>query len=76
MLLMQPRVPRISMAHCWRRARHMIRNPGDQVRVIKHLVKCGVSINETDKNGVTPLPSELCGSGVLPAVKEIIALGG
>jgi tankyrase len=49
-------------------------NARAQVAVIRHLVKCGVSVNEIDKNGVTPLHRAVRFRSPA-AVKELIAQG-
>jgi uncharacterized protein len=45
-----------------------------QVRAIRYLLKCGVAVNETDKNGVTPLHRAVRFRSPA-AVKELIARG-
>jgi uncharacterized protein len=45
-----------------------------QVLVIRYLLQCGVAINETDKNGVTPLHRAVRFRSTA-AVKELIAQG-
>lgn len=49
-------------------------DPKLQVRVIRFLAKQGVSINETDKNGVTPLHRAVRFRSVA-AAKELLTLG-
>ncbi|HEY1599937.1 MAG TPA: ankyrin repeat domain-containing protein [Pirellulales bacterium] len=49
-------------------------NPKIQVLVIRHLVQCGVSVNERDANGVTPLHRAVRFRSPA-AVKELIAHG-
>ncbi|TWU14691.1 Ankyrin repeats (3 copies) [Symmachiella macrocystis] len=49
-------------------------DPTNQIRVIRHLVQCGVSVNETDKNGVTPLHRAARFRSPV-AAKELIASG-
>jgi ankyrin repeat protein len=49
-------------------------DPTNQVRVIRHLIRCGVSVNETDKNGVTPLHRAVRFRSPA-AAKELIACG-
>jgi len=48
--------------------------PTAQMRVIRHLIKCGASVNETDKNGVTPLHRAARFRSPV-AAKELIASG-
>jgi uncharacterized protein len=45
-----------------------------QVRVIRYLLKCGVAVNETDKNGVMPLHRAVRFRS-LAAVRELILRG-
>ncbi|MCA8998658.1 MAG: ankyrin repeat domain-containing protein [Planctomycetaceae bacterium] len=47
-------------------------DPQSQLRVIRHLIRCGVSVNETDKNGVTPLHRAVRFRNPV-AVKELLA---
>jgi uncharacterized protein len=49
-------------------------DPTIQVLVIRYLLQCGIAINETDKNGVTPLHRAVRFRS-LAAVKELIACG-
>src|SRR5947209_10010691 len=49
-------------------------NPRVQVAAIRYLIKCGVSVNETDKNGVTPLHRAVRFRSPA-AVKELIING-
>ena len=49
-------------------------DPTIQVLVIRYLLQCGVAINETDKNGVTPLHRAVRFRSPA-AVKELIAHG-
>jgi tankyrase len=49
-------------------------DPAIQVRVIRYLLQCGVSVGETDKNGVTPLHRAVRFRS-LAATRELIAHG-
>ena len=49
-------------------------DPKTQIGVIRYLLKCGASINETDKNGVTPLHRAVRFRSPA-AVRELIARG-
>ncbi|MGP0067523.1 MAG: ankyrin repeat domain-containing protein [Isosphaeraceae bacterium] len=49
-------------------------DPTTQVRVIGHLLQCGASVLETDKNGVTPLHRAVRFRNVA-AARELIAQG-
>ncbi len=49
-------------------------DPTLQVRVIRHLIRCGASVHETDKNGVTPLHRAVRFRSPA-AAKELIACG-
>jgi uncharacterized protein len=49
-------------------------DPRIQVRAIRYLLKCGVAVNETDKNGVTPLHRAVRFRSPA-AVKELITQG-
>ncbi|WP_339748718.1 ankyrin repeat domain-containing protein [uncultured Rubinisphaera sp.] len=49
-------------------------DPALQVRMIQYLIKCGVSVNETDKNGVTPLHRAVRFRSP-PAAQELISRG-
>jgi ankyrin repeat protein len=49
-------------------------DPEKQVRVIRFLIQRGVSVNETDKNGVTPLHRAVRFRS-LAAAKELLACG-
>ncbi len=49
-------------------------DPALQVLVIRHLIECGVAVDETDKNGVTPLHRAVRFRSPA-AVKELLAHG-